>query len=343
MKRMTYKEAGVDIHAGDRLVDLIAPMAKSTARPELIDGVGGFAGLIEYPGDPNKLLAASTDGVGTKLLLAIHANQHKTVGIDLVAMCVNDLICVGAKPLLFLDYYASAKLSPEQAADVVSGIAEGCRQAGCVLLGGETAELPGMYPERVYDLAGFSVGTLSRSELIEAKNIQPGDVIIGVASSGFHSNGYSLVRRVFAAQLTDAALVSQLLAPTVIYVSLVDALKQEKISIKGLAHITGGGLPGNVPRVLPEFHQARLHKGSWEVPELFHRLSRTGNVAEEEMLDTFNSGIGLCVIVAKEDATRAQEIIAAQQKKSFIIGEIESSAEQEASVVWSGAPIFGGE
>jgi phosphoribosylformylglycinamidine cyclo-ligase len=341
LKRMTYKEAGVDINAGDKLVDLIMPMAKSTHRPELLDGVGGFAGLIEYPGDPQKLLAACTDGVGTKLLLALHANQHQTVGIDLVAMCVNDLICVGAKPLLFLDYYASAKLSPEQAAQVVSGIAEGCRQAGCVLLGGETAELPGMYPEKVYDLAGFAVGTLSRSEMLLAQNITPGDVVLGVASSGFHSNGYSLVRRVFAEHLSDEALVKQLLEPTVIYVSAVNALRAAKLNIKGIAHITGGGLPGNLPRVLPNYHRAKVQKGSWKIPDVFHRLATLGNVEENEMLDTFNCGIGLCVILPKEEAAQAQATLQAHQKESFLIGEIEASQEEEPVVFLGGNHLFG--
>jgi phosphoribosylformylglycinamidine cyclo-ligase len=334
MKRMTYKGAGVDIHAGDRLVQLIAPMAKSTARPELLDGVGGFAGLIEYPGDPQKLLAASTDGVGTKLLLAIQAGQHHTVGIDLVAMCVNDLICVGARPLLFLDYYASAKLSPDQAAQVVSGVAEGCRQAGCVLLGGETAELPGMYPDTVYDLAGFAVGTLSRSEMLQAQNVTPGDAVLGLASSGFHSNGYSLVRRVFAAHLSEEGLVSTLLTPTIIYVAAVEALRAAKLTLKGIAHITGGGLPGNLPRVLPNYHRAKLNKGSWEIPEIFHQAARLGNIEEAEMLDTFNCGIGLCVILPKSEVTKAQEILAALGQASFLLGEVEASLEEEPVVFW---------
>jgi phosphoribosylformylglycinamidine cyclo-ligase len=341
MKPTTYRDAGVDIHAGDRLVDLIGPMARSTWRTEALEGVGGFAGLISYPGDPDRLLAASTDGVGTKLLLALAAQRHDTVGIDLVAMCVNDLICVGAAPLFFLDYYASAKLSPEQAAEVISGIAAGCREAGCVLLGGETAELPGMYPERVYDLAGFSVGTLHRSEVPDPKSLQAGDVVLGLASSGFHSNGYSLVRRVFAAHLDEPGLLETLLRPTVIYVSAARALRRATSRL-ALAHITGGGLPGNLPRVLPEGLHARLVKGSWEVPPIFSRLAREGQVSEHEMLQTFNVGVGMCAVVPAGEAEAARAALTAQGVASWEIGRLETG-EGEPEVRFDGAPLFGTE
>lgn len=339
MHPLSYREAGVDIDAGDRLVDLIAPMARSTWRAEAMEGVGGFAGVIAYPGDPDRLLAASTDGVGTKLLLAIAANQHRTVGIDLVAMCVNDLVCVGAAPLLFLDYYASAKLSPEQAAEVISGIAAGCREAGCVLLGGETAELPGMYPERVYDLAGFAVGTLSRRDLPDPQQLRPGDVVLGLASSGLHSNGYSLARRVFAEHLAEPGLLESLLRPTMIYVDAAKVLRRAASRVS-LAHITGGGLPGNLPRVLPEGLRARLTRGSWEVPALVTRMHTLG-VPEEELVQTFNVGLGMCAVVPAEEADGALAALHAAGVRAWRVGVLEAHP-GEPSVVLEGPSLCGG-
>jgi phosphoribosylformylglycinamidine cyclo-ligase len=339
LRNLTYRDAGVDIDAGDRLVELIRPLAASTARPEVLDGVGGFAGVIHYPGDPNRLLAASTDGVGTKVLLAAETGRLSGVGHDLVAMCVNDLICVGARPLLFLDYYATGKLAPEKAAEVIASIASGCREAGCVLLGGETAEMPGVYPEGVYDLAGFAVGAMSRDELFDPKQIAPGDKVLGLASSGAHSNGYSLVRKVFPEAARDAALAEELLTPTRIYVRAFEALRAAG-GLKALAHITGGGLPGNLPRVLPEGMSARLVKGSWRVPPIFTRLSRAGGVGEAEMLKTFNCGVGLCAILPGDGVAKAQAALSALGIEAPVIGEI-FAAEGAPGVAFSGAPLFG--
>jgi phosphoribosylformylglycinamidine cyclo-ligase len=310
---LTYKDAGVSIDAGNALVKAIGPLARSTARPGANAELGGFGGLFDLKaaGYRDPLLVAANDGVGTKLKLAIEAERHEGVGIDLVAMCANDLIVQGAEPLFFLDYYATGKLDNEVAAAVVASIAEGCRQAGCALIGGETAEMPGMYAPGDYDLAGFCVGAVERDKVLTGANIAPGDVILGLASSGVHSNGFSLVRRIIAERgwSLDEPLPSQagkalgdmLLEPTRIYVrELLPAIQKGRI--KGLAHITGGGLLENIPRVLPENCHAVVDTGLWDLPAIFALLQEGGNVAPEELARTFNCGIGMAVIVSEDKA-----------------------------------------
>ncbi|MES2713209.1 MAG: phosphoribosylformylglycinamidine cyclo-ligase, partial [Pseudomonadota bacterium] len=302
MTSLTYRDAGVDIDAGDALVDAIKPLAKSTGRRGTMGGLGGFGAMFDLKaaGFSDPILVSSTDGVGTKLKLAIDAGNHDHVGVDLVAMCVNDLVVQGAEPLFFLDYYATGKLRVDQARAVVAGIAEGCRQAGCALVGGETAEMPGMYAAEDYDLAGFSVGAAERDGLLPKPDVGPSDVLLGLASTGVHSNGFSLVRRIVeaggigldaACPFGDGSLGQALLAPTRIYVKSVLALHQAGL-LKAAAHITGGGLPGNLPRVLPEGVAAVVDAGAWAVPPVFGWLARAGNVAPEEMLRVFNCGIG---------------------------------------------------
>jgi len=308
---LTYAEAGVDIDAGNALVKRIGPMAKSTARPGADGALGGFGGLFDLKaaGFQDPVLVAANDGVGTKLKVAIEAGKHDTVGIDLVAMCVNDLIVQGAEPLFFLDYFASGKLEVEHAAAVVEGIAEGCRQAGCALIGGETAEMPGLYASGDYDLAGFAVGAAERGTLLPSDDIDEGDQLIGLPSSGLHSNGFSLVRRIVehaGLSYTDPApfdpdrrLGEALLEPTKIYVKeLLPVLRTR--SIKALAHITGGGLPENLPRVLPEHLKAQIDTNTWTRPAVFDWLQETGGVDETEMLRTFNCGIGMVLVVSKD-------------------------------------------
>ncbi len=334
MTSMTYRSAGVDIDAGDALVERIKPLARATTRAGVLGGIGGFASLFDprAAGFKDPILVATTDGVGTKLKLAIETGRHATVGIDLVAMCVNDLVVQGADPLFFLDYFASGSLQVEQAATVIAGIAEGCRQAGCALVGGETAEMPGLYAAEDYDLAGFAVGAAERGTLLP-RDVAPGDVVLGLASSGVHSNGFSLVRRVVVASglawhapapfAPGATLGEALLAPTRIYVRSVLALHRAGL-LKAAAHITGGGLPGNFPRVLPENTVAVLDAARWTPPPVFGWLGRTGGVEAGEMLKVFNCGIGMALVVA--DAATARAVLEAEGETVFDIGRIEAGA-----------------
>lgn len=327
---LTYKDAGVDIDAGDALVERIKPLAKATRRPGVLGGIGGFGGLFEL--DPSRwrkpVLVSGTDGVGTKLRLAIDLGIYDTVGIDLVAMCVNDVIVQGAEPLFFLDYYASGRLSVDNAEAVIRGIAEGCRQAGAALLGGETAELPGMYTGEDFDLAGFCVGVVDRDAIIDGSAIAPGDVILGLHSSGPHSNGYSLIRRVLAETPRGAAtpwegstLGAALLTPTRIYVKSLLTLFSS-CRVKGLAHITGGGLPGNVVRVLPGNTDAVLNQSAWQRPPVFRWLQETGGIPEDDLLRTFNCGIGMTVVVAPDDAEQARHVLEQAGETVRVIGAI---------------------
>jgi phosphoribosylformylglycinamidine cyclo-ligase len=328
---LSYRDAGVDIDAGDALVERIKPFAKRTMRPEVLAGIGGFGALVELPKRYREpVLVSGTDGVGTKLKLAFMLKRHDTVGIDLVAMSVNDVLVQGAEPLFFLDYFACGKLDVPVAADVVKGIAAGCEQAGCALIGGETAEMPGMYPDGEYDLAGFCVGVVEKSGVITGRSIASGDVVLGLASSGAHSNGYSLVRRIMeraqpdlAAAFDGRSLADALMAPTRIYVKPMLALMRT-LPVKGLAHITGGGLVENVPRVLPDGVRAVLEKSAWPQPALFDWLQREGNVAAAEMHRVFNCGIGMVVVVAATDADAALGFLRAQGETAFRIGTIES-------------------
>ena len=332
MTSMTYRSAGVDIDAGDALVERIKPLARATARAGVLGGIGGFASLFDprAAGFTDPVLVATTDGVGTKLKLAIDTGRHGTVGIDLVAMCVNDLVVQGADPLFFLDYFATGKLDLAQAGAVIAGIAEGCRLAGCALVGGETAEMPGMYAAEDFDLAGFAVGAAERGTLLP-QGVAPGDAVLGLASSGVHSNGFSLVRRVVAASglpwdapapfAPGMSLGEALLAPTRIYVRSLLALHRAGL-LKAAAHITGGGLPGNFPRVLPANTVAVLDAARWAPPPVFAWLARTGGIAAEEMLRVFNCGIGMALVVA--DAAAARTVLEAEGETVFEIGHIEA-------------------
>jgi phosphoribosylformylglycinamidine cyclo-ligase len=337
---ISYRDAGVDIEAGDALVEDIKPFAKRTMRPEVLAGIGGFGSLFEVPKKfNNPVLVSGTDGVGTKLKLAFQLNKHDTVGIDLVAMCVNDILVQGAEPLFFLDYFACGKLEVGAAAQVIKGIAAGCEQAGCALVGGETAEMPGMYPPGEYDLAGFSVGAVDKDKIIDGTTIQPGDVVLGLASSGAHSNGYSLVRKLIEVSGIDMnsdfhgrPFRDVVMEPTRIYVKPLLKLI-EALPVKGMAHITGGGLTENIPRVLPEGVTAELKHGSWTIPPLFGWMQEQGNIAEDEMLRTFNCGIGMAVVVAAEDAERATALLAAEGEQVSRIGVIRSRAAGEHQTV----------
>jgi phosphoribosylformylglycinamidine cyclo-ligase len=329
---LTYKEAGVDIDAGDALVDHIKPLARSTDRAGVIGGLGGFGGLFDLKaaGFKDPILVSGTDGVGTKLKVAIDAGMPDTVGIDLVAMCVNDIVVQGAEPLFFLDYFATAKLEVDTGRRIVAGIAEGCRRAGCALIGGETAEMPGMYAEGDYDLAGFAVGAAERDQLLPRADIVVGDVVLGLASSGLHSNGYSLVRKVLERERHDIATVME---PTRIYVKpLLQAIRSTK-AIKGLAHITGGGLPGNVPRCLPDGYRARLDARRWKAPAVFAWLQRAGNVPTDDMLRTFNCGLGMVVIVGKSDVGRVTGALLAAGETVREVGVVERAPTGEADCV----------
>jgi len=339
-KAFTYRDAGVDIDAGDALVENIKPFAKRTMRPEVMAGIGGFGALCGLPAKYKEpILVSGTDGVGTKLKLAFELNRHDTIGIDLVAMSVNDILTQGAEPLFFLDYFACGKLDVATATDVVKGIATGCEQSGCALIGGETAEMPGMYPSGEYDLAGFAVGVVEKSKIINGSTIQAGDVALGLASSGAHSNGYSLIRRIIAekkvdltAKLDGRPLSEVILAPTRIYVKPVLQLMQS-IDVKGLAHITGGGIVDNVPRVLTEGLTAHIDGKSWPRPPLFTWLQEQGNVAEAEMLRVFNCGIGMVIIVAAADAESAAAKLHAAGETVWPIGRIAARAPGEAQTV----------
>ena len=307
--------------AGDALVDAIKPFAKRTMRPEVLAGIGGFGALCRIPKKyRNPVLVSGTDGVGTKLKLAFELDRHDTIGIDLVAMSVNDVLVQGAEPLFFLDYFACGKLDLETIKNVIRGIAAGCEQAGCALIGGETAEMPGMYPEGEYDLAGFCVGVVEKSRILDGKRIAAGDVILGLASSGPHSNGYSLIRKILEREQPPS--MDAVFEPTRIYVKpVLKALQQ--VRIKGLAHITGGGLTGNVPRILPRKTRAVIEKSSWPRPEVFQWLQRAGDVAEDEMHRVFNCGIGMVVVVAEADAKCATQRLRAAGERVYTIGEIE--------------------
>ncbi len=328
---LTYRDAGVDIDAGDALVERIKPAARRTMRPEVLAGIGGFGALFELSRKYREpVLVSGTDGVGTKLKLAFQLNRHDTIGQDLVAMSVNDILVQGAEPLFFLDYFACGRLDVGTAATVVEGIARGCELAGCALIGGETAEMPGMYPDGEYDLAGFAVGAVEKSEIIDGARIKVGDVVLGLASSGAHSNGYSLIRRIVErakpdlhAVLNGRTLADSILAPTRIYVKSVLALIRA-LPVKGLAHITGGGLVDNIPRILPVGLAAVLDRQAWPLPPLFQWLQREGNVADAEMYRVFNCGIGMVVVVAPEHEHRAAELLAAAGETVFAIGRIES-------------------
>lgn len=334
-----YAQAGVDIEAGNALVDAIKPLAKATARTGADAGLGGFGALFDLKaaGFKDPILVSTTDGVGTKLKVAIESGKHDTVGIDLVAMCVNDLIVQGAEPLLFLDYFATGKLDVASAKEVIAGIAAGCHQAGCALVGGETAEMPGMYGKGDYDLAGFAVGAVERDGILPQQNIAEGDIVLGLASSGVHSNGFSLVRKIVADTKLDyhapapfdasQSLAKALLEPTRIYVKpVLAAIKTGHV--KALAHITGGGLLENIPRVLPEGIGVWLSAKNWQVPPVFHWLAKAGHIDAKEMARTFNCGIGMVVVVASSDVEEVTKILTSAGEKVFRIGEVETNRSQ---------------
>nr|MBI3613059.1 phosphoribosylformylglycinamidine cyclo-ligase [Nitrospirota bacterium] len=341
----TYRQAGVDIEAGDELVRRITPLVRTTFRPEVMTDLGGFGGLFRFQAEKYKepVLVSGTDGVGTKLKIAFLMDKHDTVGIDLVAMCVNDVAVSGAEPLFFLDYFATGKLAVSKAEAVVKGVAEGCRQAGCALIGGETAEMPSFYPEGEYDLAGFAVGVVDRPKIIDGRAIEPGDAVIGLASTGLHSNGYSLARRVLLEEgklsLTskpadlDRTLGEVLLAPTRIYAKQVLTLAAE-FHIKGIAHITGGGLTENLPRVLPDGCVAQLKRSAWLVPPLFAMLAKMGKVEQEEMYRVFNMGIGLVLVVSSDQADTVIRRVVELGDRGCRIGEIVTGPAGEKSVAY---------
>ena len=331
---MDYKKAGVDIEAGYKSVELMKEHVKGTMRPEVLGGLGGFAGAfsldsIKKMEDP--VLLSGTDGCGTKVQLAYIMDKHDTIGIDCVAMCVNDIACSGGEPLFFLDYIACGKNYPEKIATIVSGVAEGCKQSGAALVGGETAEHPGLMPENEYDLAGFAVGVVDKKDLITGENIKPGDALIGIASSGVHSNGFSLVRKVF--EMSEESLNTYydelgktlgeaLLAPTRIYVKALKNVKDAGVTIKGCSHITGGGFYENIPRMLPDGVKAVVKKDSYEVPAIFKLLAKTGDIAEEMMYNTYNMGVGMCLAIDPADADKTIAAIEAAGDKAFVLGTV---------------------
>lgn len=331
---LSYRDAGVDIDAGDALVERIKPLARKTMRDGVLGGIGGFGALFAVPQKYREpVLVSGTDGVGTKLKLAFELARHDTVGIDLVAMSVNDILVLGAEPLFFLDYFACGRLDVDTAAAVVGGIARGCELSGCALIGGETAEMPGMYPDGEYDLAGFAVGVVEKAAIIDGKSIQPGDTVIGLASSGAHSNGYSLIRKIIARARPDLtatfdqpdgkprSLADAIMAPTRLYARSLLAL-QQAVPVKGMAHITGGGLSENVPRILPPGVRAVLEKSAWQRPALFTWLQEAGGVDEAEMHRVFNCGIGMVLIVSPENAAAALQQLAAAGESACVIGSI---------------------
>jgi len=330
-KGLSYRDAGVDIDAGDALVEAIKPFARRTMRPEVLAGIGGFGALCAIPKKFKRpVLVSGTDGVGTKLKLAFQLDKHDTVGIDLVAMSVNDVLVQGAEPLFFLDYFACGRLEQGVAAQVIKGIARGCELAGCALIGGETAEMPGMYPAGEYDLAGFCVGVVERERILDGRSIRPGDALLGLASSGPHSNGYSLIRKIIS--LSNPPSMDALFEPTRIYVKpVLKVLK--KVPIKGLAHITGGGLTGNVPRILPKKTRAVIRRAAWPRPQVFEWLQRAGDVAEDEMHRVFNCGIGMVAVVAAKDAKRAASALRAAGETVYEIGAIEKGSAVEPDCV----------
>jgi phosphoribosylformylglycinamidine cyclo-ligase len=333
---MDYKKAGVDIEAGYKAVELMKEHVKGTMRSEVLGGLGGFSGafsLANFKDMEKPTLVSGTDGVGTKLKLAFLMDKHNTIGIDCVAMCVNDIACAGGEPLFFLDYIACGKNTPEKIAEIVEGVAEGCKQAGAALIGGETAEMPGFYPEDEYDLAGFSVGIEDEANLITGKDVKEGDVLIGMESSGVHSNGFSLVRKIF--DMTKESLDTYydelgktlgeaLLAPTKIYVKALKEIKQANVKIHACSHITGGGFYENIPRMLPDGMHAKVDKNSYEVPAIFKLMQKTGNVEEEMMYNTYNMGIGMMVAVDKEDVEKTMDAIKKAGEVPYVVGSIEA-------------------
>ncbi|TBL63577.1 phosphoribosylformylglycinamidine cyclo-ligase [Hafnia paralvei] len=338
---LSYKDAGVDIDAGNALVDRIKGVVKETRRPEVMGGLGGFGALCALPQKYREpILVSGTDGVGTKLRLAMDLKRHDTIGIDLVAMCVNDLVVQGAEPLFFLDYYATGKLDVDTAASVITGIAEGCKQSGCALVGGETAEMPGMYHGEDYDVAGFCVGVVEKSEIIDGSKVEAGDVLIALGANGPHSNGYSLVRKILevshadplAIELEGKPLADHLLAPTKIYVKSVLKLIEEH-DIHAIAHLTGGGFWENIPRVLPEGTQAVIDESSWQWPAVFNWLQQTGNVSRHEMYRTFNCGVGMIIALPAVEADAAIALMNANGEKAWKIGTIAASTSEERVVI----------
>lgn len=330
---MDYKNAGVDIEAGYKAVELMKKHVQGTMRPEVLGGIGGFSGafsLESFKGMEKPVLLSGTDGVGTKLKLAFLLDKHDTIGIDCVAMCVNDVACAGGEPLFFLDYVACGKNEPEKIATIVSGVAEGCKQSGCALVGGETAEMPGFYPVDEYDLAGFAVGIVDQKDLITGADIKPGDTLVAIKSSGVHSNGFSLVRKVFT--MTEEALNTYydelgktlgeaLLAPTKIYVKALKSVKNAGVKIKGCSHITGGGFYENIPRMFPEGIRAEVKKDSYEIPPIFKMLQREGQIAEQMMYNTFNMGVGMVLAVDPSDTDKTIEAIKAAGEEAFVLGQ----------------------
>jgi len=338
---LSYRDAGVDIEAGDAFIDVIKPVAKRTQREGCISGLGGFGALFQVPQNYKEpILVSGTDGVGTKLKLAFDLNKHDTIGIDLVAMCVNDVLVQGAEPLFFLDYFATGKLTPDVAAKVVEGIGEGCVQANAALIGGETAEMPGMYQDGEYDLAGFCVGAVEKAEIIDGSKVKAGDQLIGLASTGPHSNGYSLVRKIIDThnvpldtQIAGKPLAEAVLAPTKIYVRSILSLMKH-VDVHALAHITGGGIPGNLNRVLPDDCHAVVDESSWQWPELFKWMMTMGNVERAEMYRTFNCGVGMILVVDANDAEQAIAQLNDSGESAFLIGEIKNGAsEQQVHIV----------
>ncbi len=340
-----YQKAGVDINLGNTFIDRIKPLIRQTFSPEVITDIGGFSGLFRLDTSAYRepVLVSSTDGVGTKLKIAQQMGQHQSIGIDLVAMCVNDIIVQGARPLFFLDYLATGRLDLETSTAVIEGIVNGCRQAGCALIGGETAEMPGFYPAGEYDLAGFVVGIVDRGKIIDGSKIRPGDQIIGLASNGLHSNGYSLVRKIFFQDLRidprevipelGTALGEELLKPTRIYVQSILALIKE-FFINGIAHITGGGLTDNLPRILPASCQARITPGSWEIPPIFPLIKRWGRVSDEEMNKVFNNGLGLILIAPEAESREIMSHLEGLGEKAFLIGQIVPRSQPENPLEW---------
>jgi phosphoribosylformylglycinamidine cyclo-ligase len=338
---LSYKDAGVDIDAGNALVDRIKGVVKQTRRPEVMGALGGFGALCALPQKYREpILVSGTDGVGTKLRLAMDLKRHDTIGIDLVAMCVNDLVVQGAEPLFFLDYFATGKLDVDTAASVITGIAEGCKQSGCALVGGETAEMPGMYHGEDYDVAGFCVGVVEKSEIIDGSKVQSGDALIALGASGPHSNGYSLVRKILEVSNTDPTttalegqpLADHLLAPTKIYVKSVLELI-EKIDVHAIAHLTGGGFWENIPRVLPEGMQAVIDESSWQWPAVFNWLQQTGNVSRHEMYRTFNCGVGMVIALPEESVESAIALLTAAGEKAWKIGKLTASSDEQQVVI----------
>ena len=333
---MDYKNAGVDIEAGYKSVELMKKHVKETMRPEVLGGLGGFAGAFDLSGIKNMeepVLLSGTDGCGTKVKLAFVMDKHDTIGIDAVAMCVNDIACSGGEPLFFLDYIACGKNYPEKIATIVSGVAEGCKQSECALVGGETAEHPGLMPEDEYDLAGFAVGVVDKKDIINGENIRPGDVLVAMASSGVHSNGFSLVRKVF--EMTKESLDTYydelgktlgeaLIAPTKIYVKALKSIKNSGVTVKGCSHITGGGFYENIPRMLPDGVRAVVKKDSYEVPAIFRLMAKKGDIAEEMMYNTFNMGLGMVLAIAPEEVDRAMEAIKVAGEEPYVVGHIEA-------------------